>query len=376
MQNNDIQVNHTSDTPWQRIVVKVGSALIAPNRQGCSSQYLLSIANFIVRCRMKGIEVILVSSGSVAAGSHKFQKTDKASMTLKKAMAATGQSEMMATWDRLFDFATAQLLLTHADLKDRARFISIRDTVNELLHHQILPVINENDAVTTDKLKVGDNDNLSAMVASAANADALIICSDINGLYDKNPSTNSDAKLITDVHHIDESVYAMAGGAVSAVGTGGMKTKLQAAEKAVSHGIDTFIVNGFTGHSFNQLLAGNNPGTHFHPYQQPMQDHAHWMRHATREQGEIVVKDQVNLATNAIHKDLSPQDLMGVVGEFDAGDTVMLRRQDGNKLAKVKTNYSSCLLRFVVKQDDDVLSNSLNDIDAPLLSEKFVAVID
>jgi glutamate 5-kinase len=361
MQNND-----NTQTSWQRIVVKVGSALIAPNREGCSTHFLLSIANFIVRCRMRGIEVILVSSGSVAAGSHQFKHTSQASMTLKKAMAATGQSDMMATWDRLFDFPTAQLLLTHADLKDRARFISIRDTINELLLNHILPVINENDAVTTDKLKVGDNDNLSALVASAANADALIICSDINGLYNKNPSTNSDATLISDVHHIDDAVYAMAGGAVSEVGTGGMKTKLQAAEKAVSHGIDTFIVNGFSEHSFNQLLAGKNPGTHFHPYQKPMQDHAHWMRHAAREQGEIVVKDRVNVINNAIQKDLSPEDLMAVVGEFDAGDTVMLRRQNGAKLAKVKTNYSSCLLRYVVKQDDETLSDNLVNVDSLL----------
>jgi len=197
---------------WKRIVVKVGSALIAPNRQGCSSHYLLSIAQFIVRCRMQGIQVVLVSSGSVAAGAHLFPEETKKNIAIKKAMAAAGQTEMMATWDKLFDFPSAQVLLTHADLRDRERYVSIRETLDSLLDHGVLPIVNENDTVTTDKLKVGDNDNLSAMVATAADADALIICSDVDGLYDKNPHKHDDAKLLSWVDKIDESIYAMAGG--------------------------------------------------------------------------------------------------------------------------------------------------------------------
>lgn len=172
---------------WKRIVIKVGSALIAPNQQGCSSHYLLSIAQFIVKCRAEGIQVVLVSSGSVAAGSHMFPDQENTDIAVKKAMAAAGQTEMISTWDKLFDFPSAQILLTHADLRDRERYVSIRETLFSLLDNQILPIVNENDTVTTDKLKVGDNDNLSAMVAAAADADALIICSDIDGLYDKNP---------------------------------------------------------------------------------------------------------------------------------------------------------------------------------------------
>ena len=155
---------------WKRIVIKVGSALIAPNRQGCSSHYLLSIAQFIVKCRAEGIQVVLVSSGSVAAGSHQFKAQDSDDIAIKKAMAAAGQTEMISTWDRLFDFPSAQILLTHADLRDRERYVSIRDTLFSLLDNDILPIVNENDTVTTDKLKVGDNDNLSAMVAAAADA--------------------------------------------------------------------------------------------------------------------------------------------------------------------------------------------------------------
>ena len=160
-----------TDSPRKRIVVKVGSALIAPHKQGCSSHYLLGIAQFITYCRVQGIQVVLVSSGSVAAGWHHFEGQAQPSVTVKKAMAAAGQADMMATWNKLFDFPTAQLLLTHGDLRNRERYISIRDTIFSLLEHGLMPIINENDAVTADKLKVGDNDNLSAMVAAAADAD-------------------------------------------------------------------------------------------------------------------------------------------------------------------------------------------------------------
>lgn len=354
---------------WKRIVVKVGSALIAPNKDGCSSQYLLSIANFIVRCRMAGTQVVLVSSGSVAAGYHLFDNNSNLSITIKKAMAAAGQSEMMATWDRLFDFSTAQLLLTHADLRNRNRYVSVRDTINVLLDNGILPIVNENDAVTTDKLKVGDNDNLSAMVATAAEADALIICSDINGLYTSNPNLDDHATLISDVHKIDKDIYTMASGATSSVGTGGMLTKIEAAEKAVTHGITTFIINGFVESSFNELLKGNNPGTQFHPHKEPMQDQQHWIRHTTKEQGELIVDDQFSIKKERGDL-LKPEDLVEVAGDFSAGDVVLLRKNNGDKLAKVKTNFSSCLLNYVANQDNEQISAQLDNSENTILSEK------
>ena len=171
-----------SKLDWKRIVIKVGSALIAPHGKGCSSEYLLSIAQFIVSCRTQGIEVVLVSSGSVAAGANIFPDELQQTISIKKAMAAAGQTEMIATWNKLFDFPTAQMLLTRCDLRNRERYVSVKETILNLLAHDVLPIINENDTIVTDKLKVGDNDNLSAIVAAAADADALIICSDIDGL--------------------------------------------------------------------------------------------------------------------------------------------------------------------------------------------------
>ncbi len=354
--------------PWQRVVVKIGSALIAPEKQGCSSRYLLAIAQFVVRCRAQGIQVILVSSGSVAAGAHLFPDHDNKSIKIKKAMAAAGQTEMMATWDRFFDFPTAQILLTHGDLRDRERYVSIRDTIFSLLDNNILPIINENDTVTTDALKVGDNDNLSAMVAAAADADSLIICSDVDGLYDQNPNLHPDAKLISWVADIDASIYAMAGGATSDVGTGGMRTKIQAAEKATSHGITTFIVNGFKESSFNLLLEGKNPGTQFQPYDSPMQEKLHWMTHTSKAQGEVVISGDVPSPDAGGQLHLTSDEIKEVHGDFTVGDTILLVTDDGTKVAKAKSNYSSCLLNFIAEQDDEAFVSEFQHRTGPIIS--------
>ncbi|MGI2852945.1 glutamate 5-kinase [Shewanella algae] len=368
--------------PRQRIVLKVGSALIAPDRQGCSSRYLLAIAQFIVRCRAKGIQTILVSSGSIAAGAHRFPlkpgsaaNTPEAQVVLKKAMAAAGQTEMMATWDKFFDFPTAQILLTHGDLRDRERYLSIRETVFTLLDHDILPILNENDTVTTDALKVGDNDNLSAMVAAAADADTLVICSDIDGLYNKNPHLHSDAELLPEVNKIDATIYAMAGGSHSDVGTGGMRTKIEAAEKASSHGIDTYIVNGFKEESFNALLSGRNPGTLFRASETPLQERMHWLTHTVRAQGEVIVAADEEMGSAKDCAELSSNEVLEVKGNFAAGDTILLRSDDGTRLAKARSNYSSSLLSFIAEQEDPELADSFTDSLGGIVSEKDIALL-
>jgi glutamate 5-kinase len=365
-----------STSHWKRIVVKVGSALIAPYQQGCSSHYLLGIAQFIANCRAQGCQVVLVSSGSVAAGKHRFSDVAEPSVSLKKAMAAAGQADMMATWDKLFDFPSAQLLVTHGDLRDRERYVSIKETIFTLLDHGLLPIINENDAVTTDKLRVGDNDNLSAMVAAASDADALIICSDVKGLYTKNPNLYDDAKLIKQVSDISEDIYAMAGGATSSVGTGGMRTKIQAAEKAISHGIETMIVDGFDADTFNQLLKGQNPGTLFTPYDEPMQEHLHWMTHTSQVQGELIVENDFDADLEEQDTQLTSDDVVAVKGNFSVGDTVLVRKGDGTKLAKAKSNYSSCLLHFISDQEDREFANNAQQKTGPLISDKNIAILE
>jgi glutamate 5-kinase len=364
----------------KRIVIKVGSSLIAPTDKGCSSHNLLAIAQFIIKCRQRGQQVVLVSSGSVAAGRKWFQKAEM-SVTLKKAMSAAGQTAMMEVWDKLVDFPTAQMLLTNADLCNRERYLSIRDTIEACLEHGVLPIVNENDTVTSDHLKVGDNDNLSAMVATSVGADALIMCTDVDGLFNANPNKDPNAQLIKQVTKIDEDIYKMAGGAISGVGTGGMQTKIEAAEKATSHGIDTYIINGFNSKNFEILNEGGSPGTQFTAFDAPLPSAVHWMTHTVRECGEVIVDEQ-DFDSEEMHDSSSASSITGssiieVKGEFSVGDTILLRNDQGKRIAKAKANYSSCLLNYLADEDiRDKLDDDSDLLTNSIISDEHMAVLE
>lgn len=336
-----------STPAWRRAVLKVGSALIAPDGNGCSAKYLLAIARFITQCRERGIDIVLVSSGSVAAGRSHFDFSHQnLPVALKKAMAAVGQNEMMSNWSRFFDFPCAQVLLTHGDLGDRERYVSIKNTIEALLENQILPIVNENDTVATDAMKVGDNDNLAAMVATVADADTLVICSDVDGLYDKDPTVFSDAKRLPVVEEIDEHIFSLAGPPRNAIATGGMRTKVEAAEKASSHGIDTYIVNGRDGDTFEQLLRGDNPGTLFRKHHSPLSNRKHWLRHTIKAQGAVVVDHGAAQALVEDGASLLSTGVTDVEGEFERGDAVIIREGD-KALAKGICQYSSWELNYL-----------------------------
>ena len=251
---------------WRRAVIKVGSSLIAPEGRRCSTKHTLAIARFIIESREQGREVVLVSSGAVAAGvstQPTQHQNGKRSIPEKQALAAIGQALMVASWSRLFDFPCAQLLLTYDDLFTPTRCANAKNTLMQLLAWGTLPIVNENDTVAVEELKVGDNDNLAAHVAALAEADLLIICADVDGLYDANPRLNPNAQLIREVHSVDDTVFALAGDKGSALATGGMRTKLEAAANATAHGINTIILNGTQGVNFEHLLEGYRPGTIF-----------------------------------------------------------------------------------------------------------------
>jgi len=345
---------------WRRAVIKVGSALIAPDGNGCSSKYLLAIARFINECRERGQEIVLVSSGSVAAGRHHFKVAgNNTPVVLKKAMAAVGQTQVMESWSRFFDFPCAQVLMTHDDLRERERYISIRNTVNALLEHGIMPIANENDALATDDLKVGDNDNLAAMVATVVDADALFICSDIDGLFDKDPNKNKDATLLPVIEEIDQSIYALAGGSASAVGTGGMRTKVEAAEKATAHGIDTYILNGRKGSKFEVLLRNENPGTLFKAKENPLSNKKHWLRHTLIAQGEILVDSGAVDALRNEGESLLTSGIVGIEGNFDRGDAVLIRSAENMEtIAKGICRYSSHELIHIKGQSGSAIAEA------------------
>ncbi|WP_371186524.1 glutamate 5-kinase [Thalassotalea maritima] len=358
----------------KRIVIKVGSALIAPQSNGCSTKYLKNIAQFVLRCRANGQDVVIVSSGSVAAGKQWF-RDKRPQQGLKKAMAATGQTEMMAMWDKLLNVPLAQLLLTHADFNDRERYMSIQDTIESILAGGVVPVVNENDTVSCERIKVGDNDNLAAMTAAATKADALIMCTDVDGLFDKNPQHFADAKLIDTVAEIDPHIWSMAGDSSSDVGTGGMHTKLQAADKATAHGIDTYIVNGFNSISFYSLLQGVNPGTLFKGKSAPMSPAQHWLTHTVKHRGEVIISnDKSPIAGD--DEQLTSDDIVDVNGQFSVGDTILLKSDDGTCLAKAKTKFSSCLLKFLKKEQGNLSSADIHVQKTSIIHNEHIAVLE
>ncbi|HAU93261.1 MAG TPA: glutamate 5-kinase [Alteromonas sp.] len=359
---------------WQRAVIKIGSALIAPDGQRCSGRYLLPIARFINASREAGKEVILVSSGSVAAGRAKIPVNHVASIAEKQAMAAIGQIDMMANWQRFFDFPCAQVLLTYDDLHDRTRYVNIKNTIRELLNHQALPIVNENDTVAVNELKVGDNDNLAAYTALVAGADTLIICSDIDGLYSADPRKNPDATLIPEVENITPDIYAIAGGAGTSVGTGGMRTKIEAADKCTRSGIQTLIVNGRNGTVFDALHEGQLPGTLFKAQQSQKTARRLWLEHTLKTRGRVEVDEGAKKALVNKGASLLPSGVIEVSGHFSPGDAIEihcgkqvlgkgialygaqeLRQIKGAKSAQINTILGYDSGEVIVHRDDLVL---------------------
>ena len=351
---------------WQRAVIKVGSALVAPQSpfvnpsmvgtnkelnaaQLCRSQntHLQAIAEFIAHSMAQGKEVILVSSGSIALARSQIKTGLRASIAEKQAMAALGQTKMMTNWASLLQSLNpsnpincAQVLLTVDDLADRKRFVNIKNTLEQLIINGALPIVNENDTVAVEEIKVGDNDNLAAHTAIAAQADCLIICTDVDGLFTANPRIDNNATLLTEVNNIDSSIIALAGGAGSSVGTGGMITKLQAAQKCTQSGIQTLLVNGTKPHSFTALAKGVCTGTYFAPINGSQRSRQDWLTHTSKVKGQLTIDNGANKALHVSGASLLAVGVTGVQGKFVAGDSVEVMHQH-KVVAKGLVNYAS-----------------------------------
>jgi glutamate 5-kinase len=361
---------------FTRAVIKVGSALVSPEGKGCNGKYLLAIARFITECHQQNKEIILVSSGSVAAGRSLIQHGSPAlSIQSKQAMAAVGQMQMMANWQRFFDIPCSQLLITHDDLKDRQRYNNIKNTLRVLLDNNIIPIVNENDTVAIDELKVGDNDNLAALVALVSEADSLFILSDVEGVFDKDPRSNTDAKLITTINEITPAIYAMAGATKNHLATGGMKTKIEAAEKAIENGINTYIINGKNSIVFEKILQNKNPGTHFVAQKNHVKAKKHWLKHTLRSNGDIVVDSGAVNALIDNGASLLPSGILQVIGKFMAGDSVNLRTQSNAIIAKGICQYNSHDLAKIKGCNSDRIISTLGYCNSPVVIHRDDLVI-
>ncbi|PAP78415.1 glutamate 5-kinase [Rubrivirga marina] len=326
--------------PWSRAVVKVGSALVAPDGVP-SDVHLGAIARFVVESRAAGREVVVVSSGAVAAGRAALGGGRPRTIPEKQALAAVGQPRLMGHWGRFLDAPTAQVLLTHDDLVHRDRFLNARNTLAELLGRGVVPVVNENDTVAVDELKVGDNDNLAAHVAVLAEADLLVILTDVDGLFDADPRTTGSARLVPVVDRVDAGVHAFAGGAGTDAGTGGMRTKLQAAEKATSRGIDTVLVNGTDAARLGALAEGALHGTLFRALDPPLPAKKHWLLHATPVAGRLVVDAGAADAVCRRGASLLAPGVVAVAGDFGRGEPVEVADEAGRVLARGIVRYAA-----------------------------------
>ncbi len=340
---------------WRRAVLKVGSSLLAADGEGLSPRHALGLSQFVSASLAAGKEVVIVSSGAVAAGRAVIhRKADAgAAMAERQALAALGQARLIGLWQSLFDRPVAQVLLTHDDLRNRRRYLNARATLNELLSLGALPVINENDTVSVDELKLGDNDNLAAVIAALVDADALFIATDIDGFFTANPRTHADATPIQDVEALTPEFFAMAGDAGSSSGTGGMRTKLEAAAKAAAAGIETFLFNGTRADAVDALAQGGFHGTRFRPAQNRVAARKYWLRNVPLEAGGVIVDAGAARAMGEKGASLLPGGVVAAEGDFRRGDMVEVRLRDENGdrgIARGVCQYSAVDIRRIAKR--------------------------
>jgi len=336
----------------KRVVIKIGSNILSDEKEGLDTRRISAVAADVADLKGLGYDVVLVSSGAVAAGMRKLgMKTRPRDIKLKQAAAAAGQSSLMWAYEKSFGahaIKVAQVLLTRDDLSERKRYINSKNTFQVLLSYGVVPVVNENDTVSTDEIRFGDNDNLAALVSALIEAERLIILSDVDGLYGEDPRVNPDAKLIRCVGEITPSIEKLAGGAGSAVGTGGMYSKILAARMAVNHGITVHIINGRKKSLLVQTVRGEETGTVFKPGSHRISHRKGWIAHSSRSKGTIILDDGAVKALTKMGRSLLPTGIVRVEGDFDVGDSVYCADSEARRIAKGLTNYSSSDLRKIM----------------------------
>lgn len=338
----------------QTLVVKIGtSSLTQPETGLLALSTIATLVEILSRLRRQGHQVILVSSGAVGVGCARLGLTERPrAIALKQAVAAVGQGRLMRVYDDLFTTLQqpiAQVLLTRTDLVERSRYINAYNTFKELLGLGVIPIVNENDTVAVDELKFGDNDTLSALVASLVEADWLFLLTDVDRLYSADPRSVPDAQPITLVKHIEEltQLQIQTATAGSQWGTGGMATKIGAARIATAAGVRTAITEGRFPHNIEKILQGELLGTQFEPHLQPSSARKRWIAYGLIPSGKLYLDSGAVKAISLGGKSLLAAGITGVEGEFYAQEAVQLCDQSGIEIARGLVNYSSAELRQI-----------------------------
>ncbi|WP_455145483.1 glutamate 5-kinase [Brachyspira pilosicoli] len=352
----------------KRIVFKFGTNVLRNDEGYISLARIYSFIEAIARYKKMGKEVLVVTSGAVGLGAKKINATDLSEVSLKQACAAIGQSQLMSIYEdgfSKFDIVTAQILLTEEDFSNRRRYLNLRSTLDTLLKYNVIPIINENDTVSSDELKLlydvtqisfSDNDKLSALVASELDADLLIILSDINGLYDDNPKTNPNANFIHEIFEVTKEIESL-GLDASKGGRGGMKTKLQAAKIVTRSGCGLIIANGKTPNILNNIFNIKEK-TIFYPVEEnnELNTKKRWIAYATTIIGKLVVNAGAKKAIIEKESSLLPIGVTKVVNNFKKGDIVSIIDEDGEEFARGIINYNSeDTNKIIGKHSDSIL---------------------
>ncbi|HEY5599946.1 MAG TPA: glutamate 5-kinase [Candidatus Manganitrophaceae bacterium] len=329
----------------KRVVLKIGSSVIASHDKGLDEERLAEIAEEVAALRAEGRELFLVSSGAVLCGMEKLGlKRRPTSIPMKQAAAAVGQSRLMWAYEKFFErfqIKVAQVLLTREDIADRKRFINARNTLMTLLDRRVLPIINENDTVTIDEIKFGDNDHLAGQITHLVDASLLIILSDVDGLFQEDPRKNPGAALIPLVEEVTPEIEKMAGGAGPHGGTGGMGSKVRTAKQVAAYGGTTLILNGTARGIIKRAFQGETVGTLFLPRAARLSSKKHWIAHSLKVKGEMVLDPGAVEAILKNGKSLLPSGVRSIEGKFEVGDAVRLLSNEGKEIAKGLTNYSA-----------------------------------
>ncbi len=329
-------------------MTKFGTSLLTGGSDHLNQEVMSTLVTQVAQLQKQGLELLIVSSGAIAAGRYKLGLgKEHRGIPFKQVLASVGQSRLMNVYAQLFDhhgITVAQALLTRADLADRAGYLNTRNTLLALLELEVLCIVNENDVVAVDEIqeaKFGDNDNLSAMVANLVDADLLLILTDIAGLYTADPQRNPDARLIPQVYKIDSKIKRLVTDTASTLGTGGMITKIEAAKLATASGVTVVIADGRDPDIIVRLAAGEAVGTRFLPTTSKLESRQRWMLSGLSTKGSLVVDTGAALALRKQNRSLLAAGIKQVEGKFERGDIVNICDPQGTCLSCGITNYSS-----------------------------------
>ncbi|ULJ63550.1 glutamate 5-kinase [Wielerella bovis] len=345
------------------VVIKVGSSLVTAEGRGIDQAALDNWATQIADIKRVGVDVILVSSGAIAEGVKRLGWAKRpTAINELQAAAAVGQMGIAQAYEHAFSehqLNTAQILLTHEDLSDRTRYLNARSTLKTLLSQNIVPVINENDTVTTDEIKLGDNDTLGALVTNLVDADALIILTDQRGLYDSDPRKNPQAQFIHEISAAHPDLENMAGGAGTGVGTGGMYTKVLAAKRAALSGANTVVASGREPQVLERLLRGESVGTLFTSEFSRVNARKQWLLGHIQISGSVNVDAGAERALLEKHGSLLPVGVVRVNGHFHRGELIAILNENGKEIARGLANYSSAETAKIVRCHADEIAQKI-----------------